>query len=249
MVSSQNILKDFASTSPLWQTYTSEEAWLPLILPFAFWTSIWIHRTYICQQSFAKFYNLHGFHHIVAITMGLTSMYVNDDSIFNERIVILWSSGYFFIDILDCLVITKDYPFLFHGIMCFVLGLLNYNVPLLRTLRMNSKATLIETSTFVLHEAKRTKDPLTFLIFAILFTMCRIVWIPLMMKELYEHDSHWIILGLLLGFYALQVFWWIKIIKIIIQGRKGGGSSSDIDEKKKNGDESTMTTDNNKKQE
>jgi hypothetical protein len=232
------LLQHLASTSPFWQNYTSDETWLPLLLPCILWTSAWIHRTFVVKQSYANYYEIHGFHHVVAILMGLTSMYVNDDTLFNERIVILWSLGYFVVDIVDC-VLEREYTFLFHGIISFICGLLNYNLPLMRGLRMNSKAALMETSSIVLHQAQKTKDQLTFVVFGILFTACRIVWIPIMMKELYENDAHWSILGLLAVFYVLQVHWWIKIIKIMIRGprkkddKKGKETKDSDDETKK----------------
>jgi hypothetical protein len=153
------LCQGFAASSPFWQTYTSEETWLPLILPTIFWTSMWAHRRFIVKKSFAKFNNLHDFHHIVAMVMGLTSMYVNDNTLFNERIVILWSSGYFVMDALDC-ILLKDYIYIFHGVLSLVFGILNYNVPLLRELRMNSKAVMMEISSIPLHRAQQTKDPI-----------------------------------------------------------------------------------------
>jgi hypothetical protein len=54
-----------------------------------------------------------------------------------------------------------------------------------------------------------------------------------MLKELYENDAQWTILGLLVVFYFLQVHWWIKIVSILIRGprkkdkEKSGDGSGD----------------------
>jgi hypothetical protein len=120
-----------------------------------------------------------------------------------------------------------------HGAVCLLLGLCNYNVPLLRTLRMNSKASYIESSSIILYQVKQHRKPWLFVLFALTYTCCRILWIPVMMKQLVvdngmEYTN--IIFVLLVVFYVLQIHWWIKIIKIIW---KGGGSDSEEEEKKK----------------
>jgi hypothetical protein len=203
-----------------WENFTSEESWIPFLLSMSLWFSCWVYSKQQGKDYYARWQNIHALHHFGAIFFGSLSMYFDDDSIFNERIGILWSIPYFIIDILDCVVLLH-FTYLIHGVICLGLGLGNYNMPLLRELRMNSKASFIESSTFVLHHAKRTRSPVIFFIFALVFTACRIVWIPLMMKELYEHQVQpydWVFLALA-AFYILQVYWWIKIIKILIHGR------------------------------
>jgi hypothetical protein len=201
-----------------WKTYNSDDSWLPLFLPSSLWFSCWLY----CRsqgRDYSRWYNLHSLHHLGAISMGLLSMYLNDDSKFNERIVILWSMPYFMLDILDC-TLMGHFTYVLHGIICLGLGLCNYNIPLLRELRMNSKASMIESSTVLLHQVKQNRDPVLFCIFALVYTLCRIVWIPFMMKELYDNGLkvYDVIFLALIIFYCLQIRWWIKIIKIMIQG-------------------------------
>jgi hypothetical protein len=67
--------------------------------------------------------------------LGLMSMYYNDDSVFNERIPILWSIGYFVVDLVDC-GLRGDVTYSLHALFCLVLGLSNYTTPVCRELRM-----------------------------------------------------------------------------------------------------------------
>jgi hypothetical protein len=62
-------------------------------------------------------------------------MYYNDDSVFNERIPILWSIGYFVVDLVDC-GLRGDVTYSLHALFCLVLGVANYTTPVLRELRL-----------------------------------------------------------------------------------------------------------------
>jgi hypothetical protein len=85
---------------------------------------------------------------------------------------------------------------------------------------MNSKAAFIEASSLLLHKIKESRDPVLFMVFAFIYTLCRIVWIPTIMKELLDHGVQWTepTLILLTGFYALNWWWYLKILKIIYKG-------------------------------
>jgi hypothetical protein len=212
----------FLSTvSSFWQAYNSEESWLPFYLPLCFWSACWLY-TYYYKLDYSKWSMLHGFHHVGAISQGLLSMYFNDNTIFNERITILWSIPYFIVDLFEC-AYRKHLTYSFHGLVCLILGICNYKFPLHRELRMNSKATLIETSSLLLYKAKESRDPVLFIMFAFVYTLCRIVWIPIMMKELLDHGVQWtdVTLILLTGFYALNWWWYLKILKILYKGLRG----------------------------
>jgi hypothetical protein len=130
--------------------------------------------------------------------------------------------AYFAVDFIDCLV-RLDRDFIIHATFCLILGYFNYSTPILRQLRMNSKASLCEMSTPIMYLAKDTRKPLYFFLFAVVFTLCRIVWIPVMIVQLLKADIHWTnpIQLALLGFYGLNWFWYVKIIKILVEGRAG----------------------------
>lgn len=85
---------------------------------------------------------------------------------------------------------------------------------------MNSQGAQLELSTPFLHIAKRTRNPFHFLLFAVMFTLCRIIWIPIMMMQLRDHGMEWtdIRLIIVMAFYGLNWFWYTKILKILIDG-------------------------------
>lgn len=162
------------------------------------------------------------FHNYIAITLALLSIFINNDAIFNERISILWSLGYFGVDLVDCLI-RRDVEFFVHAIFCVVLGFSNYISPACRVLRMNSKAQLCELSSPFLYLSKKTRKPLHFALFALVFTLVRIVWVPIMLKQVLEYGLEWTDykVVMLILFFGLNFFWWLKIVRILIRGLKG----------------------------
>ena len=215
---------------------------------------------------FHKWYTIHNIHNFGAILLGTISIVLAHPypliivtsstttsststsfvsfllSNYNERIPILWSLSYFIIDIMDC-CIRRDLVYSLHGICCFVLGYMNYTIPILQLLKMNSKATYCELSNPFMHLAKRTRQPTHFVLFALVYTLCRILWIPMMYYQLmtYEPDPQrmtdsqqsavtitkitWYhpISCILVAFYILNLYWYMKIINILLTG---GGSNS-----------------------
>ena len=252
-----------AAESPWsWAAFNSEESWLPFIGPLLFWVWSYLY----CQPNnnsnskneshqkeknkprlftelpWHEWHELHNIHNMGAIVLGGMSLYFQDDGVFNERVVILFNLSYFCVDLIDT-ASRHDIPFVLHALFCLVLGCFNYTTPLSRALRMNSKAAMLELSSPFLHVAKRTRVPWHFVLFALSFTLCRIVWIPIMMKQLVEGtpegdkleptDVPVILVGL---FYLLNWFWYLKILRILVTGggddKKDGDKSKD-DEKKR----------------
>jgi hypothetical protein len=212
------------TAASFWNEYNSEESFLPLYIPLVLWVSSYAYSK-ARRFDFHDWYYLHNFHNFGAILLGLISIYFNDDSIFTERIPILWSSGYFIVDTIDC-VLRRDAVYLMHALFCLTLGLANYVTPLLRVLRMNSKATFCELSNPFLHIAKKTRNPVHFGLFAAVYTLCRIVWLPIMLHQLSTAGMAWTeppFLGVL-AFYALNVWWYYKILKILVEGITGKGT-------------------------
>jgi len=212
-----------------WKNYNSEKSWVPFAVPFSFFFCCFL---YSKKQGFefTKWSGLHFFHNLIAVCIASISIYFNDNSIFNERISILWSISYFIIDGSDCLL-TGNVDFALHGVLALFLGCCNYQRPLLRQLRMNSKAHFCEISTLVLPFAKKTRNPIIFGIFGLLFTLCRVIWIPIMFKELYDNgmEIYDISIIVLAVFYCLNLYWWYKIIMICLNG---GESEKKKSEKK-----------------
>jgi hypothetical protein len=139
--------------------------------------------------------------------------------------------GYFAVDIWDC-VTRLDIPYSFHAICCFILCIANYTIPVCQTLRMTSKAALLEASNPFMHLVKRTRKPLHFVLFAAVYTVCRILWIPYIMYQLRTEGNMTIdnpIFMVLIAFYGLNIFWYSKIVRILFQGGGGGSTNSSND--------------------
>mmetsp|Transcript_8159 Transcript_8159/g.22142 ORF Transcript_8159/g.22142 Transcript_8159/m.22142 type:complete len:236 (-) Transcript_8159:335-1042(-) len=219
-------------------TYNAPESILPFITPLSIWFSCWAY----CKSKkmdYARWYDLHIFHHVAAMTLGSLSLYFDDDAIFNERIVILWSMPYFMIDIVDC-IWERHLTYAIHALFCLSLGVANFSIPLFRELRLNAKAVFIEASTPIFYQAKQHRNPYVFILFAITFTCCRIIWIPFILKALRDNGLAWVHPGVLgvIGFYGLNLFWYYKIIGILITGNMESdkaneppSSSSKVDKK------------------
>jgi TLC domain len=221
-----------STTVTFWNgAVNAEDAWfIPFCVPLIFWSGSYLFCRYH-GHAFHKWYFLHNVHNFGAILLGSISiLFAATRHSFNERIPILWSLSYFAVDILDC-SLRLDIAYLFHALCCFFLGLMNYSVPTLRHLRMNSKAAYCELSNPFMHLAKRTRKPVHFLLFAIVFTACRMLWLPIMYYQLisytpsdddtlatthmpWYHPSCCI----LLLFYGLNVYWYMKILQIIVSG-------------------------------
>lgn len=208
----------------LWNVYNSEDSWLPFLIPLSIWTSTLIYSILPSATPRPKWGDwtfVHEFHNLV-ILIGWISLYFDDDGVFNERIGIMWSLSYFLVDFVYC-VAKLDGPFTLHAVLCITLGIANYTTPLLRTLRMNSRAAQCELSTPFLNISRKTRKPLHFVLFTFMFTACRVIYIPLaLIIPVRKHGiewTHWIMVALV-AFYGLNCFWYVKILRIIITGGK-----------------------------
>lgn len=205
----------------LWEAINAEDSWWPFVLPLGLWIVAFLY-CYLPSNNnerpvFHKWSTLHNFFNYTAIVLGVASLYFNDDTVFNERIVILWSLSYFSVDLIDCLI-RGDVAFSLHAVFCLVIGVWNHNKPLCREIRANSKAMFFELSSPFLVLAKQTRKPHHFAMFAIVFTVCRIVWIPILIYSLQQHDMpltdpYRIVLT---AFYGLNLYWYYKVSAILL---------------------------------
>lgn len=207
--------------------YNSETSFWPFYIPFAFWTT-----SYVYSQTkgfpYNRWYSLHNIHNGGAILMAGICLSVQDDSIFNERIAILWSLSYFVVDAVDC-AFRKDGQYLLHACLCFGLGLGNYTSPICRQVHSNSKAAMCELSNPLMHLAKKTRNPAHLVLFALVFTAVRIFWLPYFMRQLYAQgmeytDPRSIAVAV---FYGLNCFWYVKILRILFSGLFGKANNRD----------------------
>lgn len=221
-----------------WSAYNADDTLLPLYLPLAIWVSTFVYAKWT-RREFHKWTTLHNFHNIGVILLGQISMHCANDDVFKERIATLWSTGYFLVDLVDCAT-RLDAPYSMHAICCLLLCMANYFTPLCQELRMTSKAALLEISNPFMHLAKKTRQPTHFLLFAVVYTVCRVVWLPVMMMQLYSRGMAVSdpIIVILTAFYGLNLFWYYKIVRILLRGIKGESPSSnsrtDDDSKKEN---------------
>lgn len=219
-----------AAAVSLWSAYNSEDSLLPLYGPLIlFWWSTYVYCRWVRKDpsSWHKWDTLHNLHNVGAILLGILSISsASSDTAshwtLNERVPILWSLGYFAVDAVDC-VGRNDRAYLFHALCCVVLGLANYHIPLLRTLRMNSKATFCELSSPFLHRAKQTRQASHFALFAVAFTCCRVLWVPVLYYQLRTAGMDWKhpVLLTLAAFYSLNCVWYSKILRILVEGATG----------------------------
>jgi hypothetical protein len=208
----------------LWQAFNSEDSWLPFLIPLMIWTGTLVYcnlPSKTPRPNWGDWLFVHELHNFIII-IGWISLYFDDDSIFNERIGILWSLSYFIVDFLYFMS-KFDAPNTLHAALCLMLGFANYRIPLLRTLRMNSRAAQCELSTPFLHVSRETRKPLHFVLFAIAFTLCRMLYIPVALimpnRQRGMEWTHWVMVALV-AFYGLNCFWYIKILRILITGGK-----------------------------
>jgi hypothetical protein len=206
------------------QWWDDESSHVPFYIFATFWLGIYVYGRFLLRRDFSRWHTVHNIHHVVAITLAtlsLLSTTTTTNGYFitvREHIPIAFSLCYFVVDAVDC-IFRRDREYLLHATICLVLGVANYAHPTFFILKMNSKATYCELSTPFLHYSKQTRQPIHFILFAIVFTLCRIVWIPILYRQLlltkgditYRHPM----MIVLAGFYVLNVVWWMKILRII----------------------------------
>eukprot|EP00980_Cylindrotheca_fusiformis_P008270 scaffold1736_cov127-Cylindrotheca_fusiformis.AAC.84 len=209
---------DSALVQKIFASYNGEGSLLPFYLPFIGWTLIFIYCQ-IKKRSFEHWTLVHNIHHIVGLTFATLSLYYDDESIFAERIGIMWSAAYFLVDLVECIRIMSG-TYTFHALCVILLSMSNLYTPRFYRLRMNSKAMFLEISSPILYLSKRTRNPVHFGLFAITFTCCRVIWMPIMMKQLLDdglpsNDSRFLVF---VAFYLLNLFWYWKIVRIVVSG-------------------------------
>jgi len=218
-----------------WETLNSDDTFLPFFISLSIFSLTYGYCLIFNNEKkdrWNRWYIMHNGHNGGAIVLGTLSILSNNQSSFyvNERVPILWSLGYFAVDCVDCAV-RADWTYLFHGACCGVLGMANYHTPILFRLKMNSKATYCELSNPLMHMAKTTRNPAIFAAFAVMFTLCRVLWLPVMYRQCLDEGMPWTHPALLVlaSFYALNLVWYYKILRILVNGLLGKGD----DEKKK----------------
>ena len=79
-----------------------------------------------------------------------------------------------------------------------------------------------------MHLVKKSKKPEHMALFAAVFTIVRIIWLPVLIWQLLQNDVPVADPRLLCvsAFYLLNLFWYFKILNILYQGAMGGSSKT-----------------------
>jgi hypothetical protein len=166
------------------------------------------------KQAFAKNLFLHDFHAVAVCILASMSIFFNDEAVFSEFTTLSFTLSYFIVDFVDC-VIRRDIPFFIHALLSLITMVGCGLNPIHRSNRSGSRGAMTELSTYSLHKWQKTKSKTDFIIFFVLFTACRIIWIPYFMWGIYS-DS-----GLdfqMVGgscIFLLNLFWWFKMVSIL----------------------------------
>jgi hypothetical protein len=190
-----------------------------LLIPFlAGWFLVYV-RCYRTGgiESFARSSSVHQAHAIIVCLLSAISLHRDDEDKFSESIPILFSTSYFVIDFVDCLI-RIDGMFLVHAMAALALGCCGYVPGPFRDVRLMSRGYMIEISNIWLHRWKRTKTRKDFAILVALFTATRIIYLPaFILREVADIIGvRNIVFGILLLLQCLQIGWWVKMVDMLL---------------------------------
>eukprot|EP00804_Cyclotella_cryptica_P018753 CCRYP_007242-RA/>CCRYP_007242-RA protein AED:0.05 eAED:0.05 QI:432/1/1/1/1/1/2/363/224 len=209
------------------------------LLPLLFFLIIWLTSYYQAVLSpngkpngFDSSIFLSNLNSIVLVIMATLSLM----GFITERIPSCWSSSYFIVDVLDCIV-RRDVMWGFHGFISLLLNVLTARSAAHRGLRSASKGFFTEASTPFFNYWKTHKSYKSFLTFFASFTLCRIVWVPFFVYRTYAFHLDGEIDYLMwpsVMFYVLQLFWYAKMVGMIFHYKTPEEIREEHMKKKKN---------------
>ncbi|KAL7437192.1 hypothetical protein ACHAXH_003088 [Discostella pseudostelligera] len=135
-----------------------------------------------------------------------------------ESIPLCWSISFFIVDLLDA-VVRGEIMWIVHAIISLALNVLTGRNAKHRVLRSVSKGFFAEASTPFLNHWKKSKSYLSFIMFFIAFTLCRVVWVPYFVYTtyaLYLHGEIDYLIWPSILFYILQLAWYAKMCTMIV---------------------------------
>ena len=111
------------SLHEIFETYNGQESYLPYFIPLTFWVSTWIYCEYkMPETKYRNWFEIPNIHHVLCILYGSLALYYDDESIFPERNVTLFSLSYFTVEFLD-MAREGDLIYCFHAMCIIFLGL------------------------------------------------------------------------------------------------------------------------------
>jgi len=192
-----------------------------MLLSTLFWCSVYLY-TYNKYQGKKKDHfsnnafwsNVHSIVGLLLATLSLLSFNLNwnTTSHYFEILLLSWVTGYFIIDVIDC-IIQKSIMFLVHGIIGWMLLYATSSNPFF-ALRTASKGYYIELSNpFYLHWKTKNRTKTFFGVFCVVFFLCRIVYTPLFLYSIFadlDSQNNWFAILASLAFYIINWIWFVN---------------------------------------
>jgi hypothetical protein len=209
-----NMMEDASAEVPLFGLSTS------LLVFFATnvtgWLAVYLYYTLKHdKERFVKEFAWHDLHAIGLCFLSAASLFFDDDDKCPELVPILFTLSYFLVDVLDC-IIRFDAPFLIHAVLSIGICVFAARDPMYLSLRAVSCGGLTELSSYPLHQWQRSNKKADFIKFAILFTLCRVLWIPYFLPGVYDKVGFGIPVIAGTGLFLLNFAWWFKILYILL---------------------------------
>jgi len=166
-------------------------------------------------HSFDKKASLHVTHSLGVVLLGSLSLYFNDEYTFRELVPIYFSRGYFLVDLYDCIQ-RKDWVFTGHALISLLLNIGTQASPIHYSIRSASKGFMTEISSPIYRWWTISKSFPIYVLFYILFIICRLIWVPIFLKQAFEVAGYDWLLYASVGFYVLNVGFFAQMTKILL---------------------------------
>lgn len=193
-----------------------------LSVSLAFWTYVY-HRAVLSKHhggtpnGFVDSAFISNLHCVPLCALALLSL----TGVVPESIPLCWSISHFVLDLLDTIV-RRDAMWFVHAVISLALNVFTGSSARHRALRSVSRGFFTEGSTPFLNYWKKSKSHASFVIFFLSFTLCRIVWTPYFLYNIYavalDGEIDYLIWPSIL-FYTLQLAWYSKMCMMVVNYR------------------------------
>lgn len=135
-----------------------------------------------------------------------------------ESVPLCWSISFFVVDLLDTIV-RRDAMWVGHAVISLALNILTGSTARHRAVLSVSKGFFAEASTPFLNYWKKSKSYASFVVFFLVFTLCRMLWVPYFLYITYvihlKGEVDFLIWPSIL-FYLLQLAWYVKMCHMVV---------------------------------
>ena len=201
------------------------ESSLLLISSCSFWIVVyyWSHIVDKTNKDHFNSRSVSNLHTFGGSILALASIYFDDEGIFPERILLCWSAGYFFTDLIDCSV-RRDAMFVAHACVGSALIYSCWNIPFYAQ-RTGSRGFFIELSNPFYQAWKASKTKAKFKLFCVSFFLFRIVYTPLFLDKINVTQNLFGIFASI-AFYLMNVVWFAKGMQMLYKYKEFPGIES-----------------------